>query len=445
MKLHGSQANSKPRGSKPKAKIDASDIVFNVYSYFKSEKEKGRLYISIDTLVKRTLAATGIRRRKTLNKVVLPRLHKQSGKAILSQPSMDTTVDTLAFRPKCRGLDKFNQDVLRKTIFDLHNERIMPTLDKILSRVEGTLIISKSSVAVAYCKRGKKHYVKENQQITADRCFFLRKIKEYKMAGFQVVYLDETWVNQNHRPECGWFPKDESTLPQLPSGKGRRYVILHAGCKTKGPLPGCDIVFKAGSSDGDYHKELNSKVFLEWWSDQLLPALDEPGVIVIDNASYHNIRVPESAPPKSNCRKQVMIDWLTERSINIPANSRCSDLKGLINQNKPKPVYITDSLAGEQGNLVLRLPVRHCELNPIELVWANCKNYVARMNTTSKVSDIKRLIGQSFERITPDVWTKCEDHVRKIEDKYWKDDLIEESTIQPVVINFESDDPYSEF
>ena len=67
MKLHGSQANSKPRGSKPKAKIDASDIVFNVYSYFKSEKEKGLLYISIDTLVKRTLAATGIRSRTTLN------------------------------------------------------------------------------------------------------------------------------------------------------------------------------------------------------------------------------------------------------------------------------------------------------------------------------------------------------------------------------------------
>ena len=239
---------------------------------------------------------------------------------------MDTTVDTLAFRPKCRGLDKSNQDVLRKTIFDLHNERIMPTLDKILSRVEGTIIISKSSVAVAFRKRGKKHYVKENQQITADRCFFLRKIKEYKMAGFQVVYLDETWVNQNHRPECGWFPKDESTLPQLPSGKGRRYVILHAGCETKGPLPGCDLVFKAGSSDGDYHTEMNSKVFLEWWSDQLLPALDEPIVIVIDNASYHNIRPPETAPPKSNCRKQVMIDWLTERSINIPANSRCSDL-----------------------------------------------------------------------------------------------------------------------
>ena len=284
-KLHGSQANSKPRGSKPKAKIDASDIVFNVYSNFKSEKEKGRLYISIDNLVKRTLAATGIKSRttlnKVLNKVVLPRLAKQSDKGTLSLSGMDTAVDTLALRPKCRGLDKFNQDVLRKTIFDLPLERIMPTLDKILSRIEDSIIISKSSLAVvlnemgfSFHKRGKKHYVKENKQIIVDRCFFLRKIKEYRMAGFQVVYLDETWVNQKHRPEYGWFPKDESTLPQLPSGKGRRYVIPHAGCKTKGLLPGCDLVFKAGSNDGDHHKEMNSKVFLEWWTDQLLPALD---------------------------------------------------------------------------------------------------------------------------------------------------------------------------
>ena len=43
---------------------------------------------------------------------------------------------------------------------------------------------------------------------------------------------------------------------------------------------------------------MNSKVFLEWWTDQLLSALEEPIVIVIDNASYHNIRVPETAPTK---------------------------------------------------------------------------------------------------------------------------------------------------
>ena len=41
-KLHGSKTNPKPRGSKPKANSDASNIVFNVSIYFKSEKEKGR-------------------------------------------------------------------------------------------------------------------------------------------------------------------------------------------------------------------------------------------------------------------------------------------------------------------------------------------------------------------------------------------------------------------
>ena len=66
--LHGSQTNPKPKGSKPKAKIDASDIVFNVYYYFKSEKEKGRLYLGFDNLVKKTLAATGIRSRSRFTK-----------------------------------------------------------------------------------------------------------------------------------------------------------------------------------------------------------------------------------------------------------------------------------------------------------------------------------------------------------------------------------------
>jgi len=29
---------------------------------------------------------------------------------------------------------------------------------------------------------------------------------------------------------------------------------------------------------------------------------------------------------------------------------------------------------------VLRLPVAHCELNPIELAWASVKDYVAKHN-----------------------------------------------------------------
>jgi transposase len=33
---------------------------------------------------------------------------------------------------------------------------------------------------------------------------------------------------------------------------------------------------------------MNSFVFLEWFENQLMPALKNPSLVVLDNASYHN-------------------------------------------------------------------------------------------------------------------------------------------------------------
>nr|CAH7729963.1 unnamed protein product [Callosobruchus chinensis] len=43
----------------------------------------------------------------------------------------------------------------------------------------------------------------------------------------------------------------------------------------------------------------------------------------------------------------------------------------------------------EMGFTVLRLPPYHCELNSIELVWAQVKNEVERKNTTLKLAYIR--------------------------------------------------------
>ena len=118
---------------------------------------------------------------------------------------------------------------------------------------------------------------------------------------------------------------------------------------------------------------MNGAVFLDWWLHQLLPALDQPSVIIIDNTSYHNISVEETIAPTSNSRKQVMVDWLNERSIPFPPLSKCIDLLNIITARKPRPVFKTDVHAGEQGHFVLRLPVRHCQLNRMEFILANCK------------------------------------------------------------------------
>jgi hypothetical protein len=50
-------------------------------------------------------------------------------------------------------------------------------------------------------------------------------------------------------------------------------IVLHAGTGSEGLIDGCDLVFQAKSKDGDYHQEMNNFVFLEWFENQLMPAL----------------------------------------------------------------------------------------------------------------------------------------------------------------------------
>jgi transposase len=39
---------------------------------------------------------------------------------------------------------------------------------------------------------------------------------------------------------------------------------------------------------------MNGPIFLNWFENQLMPALKNPSVIVLDNASYHNIKTKET-------------------------------------------------------------------------------------------------------------------------------------------------------
>jgi hypothetical protein len=60
------------------------------------------------------------------------------------------------------------------------------------------------------------------------RCNYLRKIKSLRETGYDIMYMDETWVNQNHCTDYMWLPNDESDAPKIPSGKGKRLIVLHA-------------------------------------------------------------------------------------------------------------------------------------------------------------------------------------------------------------------------
>ena len=107
-------------------------------------------------------------------------------------------------------------------------------------------------------------------------------------------------------------------------------------------------------------------------------------------------------------------------------------------------VFKTDKIANLHGHEVLRTPVRHCELNPIELIWAQVKGFVAENNATFRLKDVKELVYGGFGRITKEVWAKAEDHVLKIEKEYGKENCIDRSEIPPIIIDFDDDESSDE-
>lgn len=76
-----------------------------------------------------------------------------------------------------------------------------------------------------------------------------------------------------------------------------------------------------------------------------------------------------------------------------------------------------------------------CELNPIELIWAQLKNFIRSHNTAGELS-IQKLMehaSKGFESITHVNWANCCKHVINIENKFWETDQIMEE-VEPLII-----------
>ena len=148
--------------------------------------------------------------------------------------------------------------------------------------------------------------------------------------------MDETWANARDGIEKMWVEDDPRAIGgtkggiRKPSGKGNRLIILHAGGEN-GWIHGANLVFQSKKVTGDYHDEMTSEHFEEWFHDSLMPNIQPNSLIVIDNAPYHSRRL-EPVPTMSS-RKQVMQDWLTARRIEFPEHSLKRELYAIIKAN----------------------------------------------------------------------------------------------------------------
>ena len=105
--------------------------------------------------------------------------------------------------------------------------------------------------------------------------------------------MDESYIHHNHFPkDCWWYPDRPDVV--RPVGKGQRLIIVHAisrhglafanGVDGERPQPSefdsgvyttAEMVYRAKSSRGDYHDNMDTDTFLMWLDRCMVPGFGQ--------------------------------------------------------------------------------------------------------------------------------------------------------------------------
>ena len=112
-----------------------------------------------------------------------------------------------------------------------------------------------------------------------------------------------------------------------------------------GWVPGARLTFKSSRRTGDYHGQVNHELFMKWFREQLLPNIPKRSIIVMDNASYHNVLSDNSAPT-ANCKKDKISDWLKENGVQFCDDCLKAELVEILRKISPVvPLIFRDGVA----------------------------------------------------------------------------------------------------
>ena len=93
---------------------------------------------------------------------------------------------------------------------------------------------------------------------------------------------------------------------------------------------------------------------------------------------------------------------------------------------------------------MLRLPPYHCDLNAIELIWADEKNFVGRENKEMTLESVEKLFRKRRAEITAEMCKKCAEHVEHVELSYSKTDRIIDLKMDQLEISLDANEEESD-
>lgn len=272
----------------------------------------------------------------------------------------------------------------------------------------------------------RSQHLKEKDYVVAARQRYLREMRNNRISAKDSdtiraeVYLDESYVNKNHSNDFIWYYGEDGPWVQKPTGKGERLIIINAITKF-GWVPNSKLVFKSNRKTGDYHGQMNWELFKKWFMEMLIPNIPERSLIIMDNASYHNI-LADHSPPTSKSSKKKIKEWLEQNKVYCRDDCLKAELIELLDKITPEPIYAIDEIAKSFGHKILRTPPYHPELQPIETCWGVVKNHIAR-NCDFTMKNLIEQLNCGFEKVIPEICDKIIKKVKEKEDEFWATDL----------------------
>lgn len=273
--------------------------------------------------------------------------------------------------------------------------------------------------------QNNKKLLIEKSHIRLKRTLYLSKLQEYKSQRRPTIYTDESYIHSSHTLPRSWSDETSEGC-KVPISKGDMLVIVHA-CSEQGFIPRALLIYQAKKQTGDYHSNMNAGNYQKWIKEKLLPNLPPQSVLVVDNASYHN--VVSDPVPASNSKKADMLAWLNKYNTSYPEKNIKPILYDIIKKNKSNHVqFVLNKILEDHGHSVLRLPPYHPELNPIELLWGIIKGKVASQNVKFNLKIVEELVRKEAESISLDMFSDVFRKTREYEEKYIQ--------LEPKVDNF---------
>ncbi|CAF1368923.1 unnamed protein product [Didymodactylos carnosus] len=197
------------------------------------------------------------------------------------------------------------------------------------------------------------------------------------------------------------------------------------------------------TSDVDH--SMNSARFIEWIGFaashlRLYHGLTARIAIIIDNAAWHNELTEESKPPKRSWRKEQIQQWLTEHKVTFDPKLTKAELLETAFHHVPPKQYKTNVAAMEYDVEIVRLPIKYCVLNLIELAWAQLKGYVRTNNTLFRLTDIHSLSQEYMAAVDEDTSVRFIEHAQKAEETFRKADNFMEEEMEPNLVDDDDED-----